>query len=322
MQTRPLGRLAVPVSRLVLGTMTFGKQVDERVASSMLDLALERGLNFIDTANVYTGGASEEITGRLLKGRREKVVLATKVGVAVGRGPLDQGLSRKAIEHHCELSLKRLETDVIDLYYLHQPDASTPLEESLAAMAGLIKQGKVREWAVSNYSAWRIVHMRQLAEMAGMPAPAAVQPMYNLLARRIESELLPMCRRFGMLSIAYNPLAGGLLTGKHTAETPPPPGTRFDGNDAYRNRYWHGENFTAVKRLESAAGNRSLISIAISWMLNHTAADCVILGASDLDQLRQNLDAAESGTLSPELLAVCEEIWPALRGIAPAYQRD
>ncbi|HVJ85913.1 MAG TPA: aldo/keto reductase [Caulifigura sp.] len=322
METRPLGRLAIPVSRLVLGTMTFGKQVDERAAASMLDVALERGVNFVDTANVYTGGASEQITGRLLMGRRDKVVLATKVGITVGQRPLDVGLSRKSIEHQCEQSLKRLGTDVIDLYYLHQPDAATPIEQSLEAMGGLIRQGKVREFAVSNYSAWRIADMRRLAELKGMPAPVAVQPVYNLLARRIEAELLPMCRAYGMRSIAYNPLAGGILTGKHTQEATPPAGTRFDNNDVYRSRYWHAENFAAVERLKAAAGGRSLVSVALAWVLNHTAVDCVILGASSLEQLRQNLDAAESGPLSAELLAACEEIWPALRGVAPAYQRD
>jgi aryl-alcohol dehydrogenase-like predicted oxidoreductase len=321
-ETRPLGRMAVPVSRLVLGTMTFGKQVDESTARSMLDLAMERGVNFVDTANVYTGGSSEEITGRILKGRRDKVVLASKVGIAVGKTPLDTGLSKKTIEHQCELSLKRLQTDFIDLYYLHQPDAATPIEESLDAMAGLIRQGKVREFAVSNYSAWRIVQMRSLAEKKGMPVPAAVQPVYNLLARRIETELLPMCREIGMLSIAYNPLAGGILTGKHAADDQPPVGTRFDNNEVYRSRYWHQENFAAVERLKAAAGQRSLVSVALSWMLHHTPVDCVILGASGLEQLKQNLDAAASGPLSTELLAICEEIWPTLRGVAPAYQRD
>src|SRR5436190_4302947 len=250
-------------------------------------------------------------------------MLATKVGIKVGETPLDTGLTKKAIEHQCELSLKRLQTDVIDLYYLHTPDLGTPIDESLDAMAGLIRQGKVREFAVSNYSAWRIAGMQTLAEKKGMPGPAAVQPMYNLLARRIETELLPMCRELGVLSIAYNPLAGGLLTGKHAAvEDQPPSGTRFDNNEPYRNRYWHQENFKAVERLKAAAGGRSLISIALSWMLHHTKVDCVILGASSLEQLKQNLDAAESRPLSPELLAVCEEIWPGLRGVAPAYQRD
>jgi aryl-alcohol dehydrogenase-like predicted oxidoreductase len=322
-ETRPLGRNAIPVSRLVLGTMTFGKQVDESTARSMFDLATERGINFVDTANVYTGGSSEEITGQLLKGRRDKFVLASKVGVAVGQTPLDMGLSKKTIEHQCELSLKRLQTDVIDLYYLHTPDLGTPIDESLDAMAGLIRQGKVREFAVSNYSAWRIAQMQTLAEKKGMPGPAAVQPMYNLLARRIEAELLPMCRELGILSIAYNPLAGGMLTGKHVAvEDQPPSGTRFDNNEAYRNRYWHKENFAAVERLKVAAEGRSLISVALAWMLNHTTVDCVILGASRLEQLKQNLDAAASGPLSPELLAACEEVWSMLRGVAPAYQRD
>jgi aryl-alcohol dehydrogenase-like predicted oxidoreductase len=323
METRVLPGTDLTVSRLCLGTMTFGKQADERAAASMLDLCLERGVNFFDTANVYNAGVSETILGLLLKGRRDRVVLASKVGVKAGDGPLDSGLSRGAAQHHIEESLRRLQTDAVDLYYLHQPDPKTPLEESLSAMDGLVRQGKVRTVGASNYAAWQVCRMRWLAETSGYRPVSVTQPMYNLLARGIEAEYLPMCRALGVATVIYNPLAGGLLTGKHQADQAPPAGTRFDGNAIYRNRYWHAENFAAVSRLAAAARaeGRSLISVALGWLLHHTSIDCIILGASSLAQLRDNLQAAEDGPCSEATVAVCNEVWTSLRGITPAYMR-
>ncbi len=323
MELRTLGQTNINVSRISLGTMTFGKQVDERAAASMIDACLERGVNFIDTANVYNAGASEAIVGRLLSGRRDKVVLATKVGIKVGERPQDVGLSRQAIHHQIEESLRRLQTDHVDVYYLHQPDASTPLEETLTAVDELVRQGKVRAVGASNYAAWQICRMRWLADANEYQPVSLTQPMYNLLARGIEPEFLPMCRALNVSTIVYNPLAGGLLTGKHTAERAPPAGTRFDGNAVYQDRYWHRENFEAVSRLTAAAREegRSLVSVALCWLLDHTPVDCVIVGASSLDQLTENLDAAEQGTLSAATVAVCNEVWPIVRGVSPAYHR-
>lgn len=323
METRTLAGTKLSVSRLCLGTMTFGAQVDRRAAASMLDVCLERGINFVDTANAYNKGGSETIVGQVLRGRRDKVVLASKVGIRAGDEPHDIGLSRRTIQHQIEASLRRLQTDYLDLYYLHQPDESTPLEETLAAFDELVRQGKVRYVAASNYAAWQVCRMHWLAERSGLQPPAVTQPMYNLLARGIEQEFLPMCRALGVSTVAYNPLAGGLLTGKHRADKPPASGTRFDANPAYQGRYWHPENFEAVAHLKAAAQaeGRSLVSLALAWLLHHTPVDCVILGASTLDQLAANLAAAEQGPCSSETLAACDEAWRIVRGISPVYNR-
>lgn len=323
MEMRTLGQTNLNVSRIALGTMTFGKQVDERTAASMLDACLERGVNFIDTANVYNAGASEAIVGRLLRGRRDKVVLATKVGIKVGEQPQDVGLSRRAVHHQLEESLRRLQTDHIDVYYLHQPDPSTPLDETLAAVDELVRQGKIRAVGASNYAAWQVCRMRWLAQVKNLVPVAVTQPMYNLLARGIEPEFLPMCRALCVSTVVYNPLAGGLLTGKHAAGNPPTTGSRFDGNAVYQDRYWHPENFEAVARLTAAAREegRSPASVALCWLLHHTPVDCVIVGASSLDQLTENLDAAEQGPCSAAILAACQEVWPIVRGISPIYHR-
>ena len=324
MEMRTLAGTKLSVSRLCLGTMTFGAQVDQPTAASMLDLCLERGINFVDTANVYNKGASETIVGQVLRGRRDKVVLASKVGIRAGDEPHDVGLSRRTIQHQIEASLRRLQTDYLDLYYLHQPDESTPLEETLAAFDELVRQGKVRYIGASNYAAWQVCRMHWLAERNALQPPTVMQPMYNLLARGIEQELLPMCRGLGLSTVAYNPLAGGLLTGKHRPDGAPAAGTRFDANPAYQGRYWHHQNFEAVARLSSAAQaeGRSLVSIALGWLLHHTPTDCVILGASNLDQLASNLNAAAEGrACSKEMLIICDEIWRTLRGISPIYHR-
>jgi aryl-alcohol dehydrogenase-like predicted oxidoreductase len=310
------------VSRLCLGTMTFGGQVDEAAAACMLDAYLERGANFIDTANVYNAGRSEEILGGILQGRRDQVILASKVGIAVGAGAADKGLSRAAINKAIEDSLRRLRTDYLDIYYLHQPDYDTPIDESLAAMEKLVRQGKVRHLGASNYAAWQLCQMVMLADHRGCEPVRLTQPMYNLLSRGIEQELLPMCREFQLTTVAYNPLAGGLLTGKHTAEAAIP-GTRFDGNAAYRNRYWHGANFAAVAALAERARElgTSLASLSLRWLLHHTPVDSVILGASSLTQLEQNLQAASQGPLPAQAITACDNVWQQLRGVAPQYNR-
>jgi aryl-alcohol dehydrogenase-like predicted oxidoreductase len=324
MESRKLGQTSFHVSRIALGTMTFGKQVDEATASSMIDVCLDHGVNFIDTANVYNAGASESILGQILGGRREKVTLATKVGIRVGDQPSDVGLSKEAIQRQIEESLRRLRTDCVDLYYLHQPDATTALEETLDAMDRLVRAGKIRTVGASNYSAWQVCRMRWIADKNNQLPVSVAQPMYNLLARNIEPEFLPMCRTLGVATVVYNPLAGGLLTGKYRANQDPASGTRFDGNAVYRDRYWRPENFEAVRRLQrvAASEDRSLISVALNWLLHHSAIDCVILGASSLEQLKVNVAAAEEGPLSESLVSACQDVWPLVRPISPIYHRD
>jgi aryl-alcohol dehydrogenase (NADP+) len=301
--------------------MTFGAQVDEPAAAEMVDLCLDRGVNFIDTANIYAGGRSEEILGRVLAGRRGRVVLASKVGIKIGDGPADSGLSRAAIEKGIDDSLRRLRTDYLDLYYLHQPDSATPLEESLEALERLVKAGKVKHVGASNFAAWQVCRLLWLADRGG-GSPRVVQPMYNLLARGIESELLPMARTLGVGIVAYNPLAGGLLTGKHSAAAPLA-GTRFELMPAYRDRYWHPANFAAVSELAQAAtaAGRSLAGLALVWVLHHTQVDCVIIGASRPAQLRENLDSFGAGPLPAEAVAACDRVWKELRGPSPQYNR-
>jgi 1-deoxyxylulose-5-phosphate synthase len=322
MAGRTLGETSLSVSPLTLGTMTIGSQVDEPTARSMIDLCLERGVNFLDAANVYNAGKTEEILGRIIAGRRDRFVLASKVGIKNDQLPDEGGLSRAAIMKGVENSLRRLKTDYLDLYYLHQPDYSVPLEESLAAMDELVRAGKVRVLGASNYASWQVCRLLWLAEKSGWQPVQVVQPMYNLLARGIEQELLPMCQAFGLAVVPYNPLAGGLLTGKHH-QAAPLPDSRFARMSLYKDRYWHAANFEAVQRLTQIAAScgRSLTRLALGWLLHHGNVTSVIIGASKIEHLRDNLAVLDDGPLPPEALTACDEVWRTLRGVTPQYNR-
>jgi len=320
MQTTRLKGTELTVSRACLGTMTFGGQTDRAAAAHMVDLCLDRGVTFFDTANVYNGGESERILGEVLGARRPRVIVGTKVGMRVGDHPA--GLSRSLVLRAVEDSLRRLATDYVDICYLHAPDPSTPVGETLEALHCLVRDGKVRYPATSNFAAWQICHMLSLAEKRGYQPALLTQPMYNLLARRIEDEFLPFCAEFGLAVIAYNPLAGGLLTGKHQPAAPLP-STRFDGNQTYLDRYWHKGNFEAILKLAAIASTagRTLVSLALNWLLHHTVTDCAILGASRVDQLEENLRALEDGALDQAAVAACDEVWASLKGPSPKYNR-
>ncbi len=317
-----LSTTGLNVSRLCFGTMTFGGQTDEPTAVRMIERAMGAGINFFDTANVYNGGTSEVMLGKALKGRRHRAIVASKVRGKMGDAPDQAGLSPAAIRRAIEESLKRLETDYLDLYYLHQPDYAVPIEETLAAMSQLVKEGKVRHVAQSNYAGWQVCRMLWLADKNGYAPPLVSQPMYNLLARGIEQEYLPMCKEFSVATVVYNPLAGGLLTGKHSPKAPIR-GSRFDKNQMYLDRYWHEDDFNAVEALREVASRagRSMVSLALNWLLHHTAIQCVILGASCMEQLEENLASAEEGPLDPETLASLDEVWVRLRGVTPKYNR-
>ncbi|MEO7142408.1 MAG: aldo/keto reductase [Bryobacteraceae bacterium] len=310
------------VSRICFGTMTFGGQTDEAASVRMVERCLEGGVNFFDTANVYNAGTSETMTGKALKGRRQRVVLASKVHGKMGESPDMVGLSRAAILRGVEDSLRRLETDFLDIYYLHQPDYDAPIEETLAAMDQLVRDGKVRYPACSNYSGWQVTQMLCVAEKHGYKPVVISQPMYNLLARGIEQEYLPMCKQFGVSTVVYNPLAGGMLTGKQTGEAPVR-GTRFDKNRMYLDRYWHAGYFEAVEELRGIAerAGRSMVSLSLTWLLRHTQADCVILGASKLEQLDQNLKLVDDKPLDQATLEAVDGVWAKLRGVTPKYNR-
>jgi aryl-alcohol dehydrogenase-like predicted oxidoreductase len=302
--------------------MTFGGQTDEPSSVDMVERCLDAGINFFDTANAYTGGSSETLLGRALKGRRHRVVLASKVSNKVGDAPDQKGLSRAAIRRAIDESLQRLQTDYLDLYYMHLPDYETPIEESLAAMNELVKEGKVRHVAQSNYAAWQVVEMQWICADNDYQPVVVSQPMYNLLARGIEQEFLPMSKAFSIANVVYNPLAGGLLTGKHSVSEPIS-GSRFDKNKMYLDRYWHEDDFSAVEAVRDIAqkSGRSMISLALCWLLHHTPIECVILGASRLDQLNENLTAAEEGPLDPQTVAALDDVWRHLRGVTPKYNR-
>lgn len=323
MEFRTLGKTDLKVSRLALGAMTFGGQMSEADAIRMVDRCLEQDINFYDTANVYNQGKSEIILGKALRGRRHKVVLATKVRGKMGEEPEDVGLKRPAIRRAIDDSLKRLGTDYVDLYYLHQPDWDTPIEETLATMEDLVREGKVRYPAVSNYAAWQVVQMLWYCENHGCVPATVSQPMYNLLARGIEQEYIACSREYGIAIVAYNPLAGGLLTGKHLPENPPATGTRFDGNQMYLNRYWHGVYFDAQREVTAIANRAgmSTIQLAFRWLLTQPAVDCVLLGATSMDQLEENLKACEGPALDPSIFKECDAVWEKLRGATPKYNR-
>jgi aryl-alcohol dehydrogenase-like predicted oxidoreductase len=283
------------------------------------------GVNFFDTADSYIKGKSEEIVGKALKRHRDSVVLATKVANRTGPGPNDVGLSRKHIMKAIEDSMRRLKTDYIDIYYAHLPDYETPIEESLQALDDLVQQGKVRYIACSNFRAWQLCKALWVSDTQNLARFDCIQPPYNLITRDIEYELLPLCAGEGVGVCVYNPLAGGLLTGKHDPESSPEKGTRFGLKSIgkmYYERYWLDVNFDAVNRLKTIAREfgQHLPQFALSWILNSETVTSVICGCSSLKQLEQNLGAIDV-KLSEEALAACDEVWQQLRPLRFFYGR-
>jgi aryl-alcohol dehydrogenase-like predicted oxidoreductase len=323
MEYKTLPHTDLKVSRVSFGNMTFGSQTDEAGAQRIIDRLLEAGINFIDTANMYNLGRAETILGKVLGSRRKDVIVASKVFNKMGDAPDERGLSRAAMRKAIDASLKRLGTDYLDIYYLHQPDWETPIEETLATMDELVRAGKVRYPAVSNYAAWQMAEILWICEKHGYKPPYISQPMYNLLARGIEEEYLPFCKRFGVSVVPYNPLAGGLLTGKHKKASGPITGTRFDGNQLYLNRYWHDDYFAAVEdlRIIATESGKSLVELSLQWILGQSQVDSVILGASRIEQLEENLKACEGGPLDADTVSRCDAVWGRLRGITPKYNR-
>ncbi|MBS9395904.1 MAG: aldo/keto reductase [Dolichospermum sp. LBC05a] len=303
--TTKLGQTGLTVSRLVLGTMTFGLQTDEETSIKILDTAAEAGINFLDTADVYplggglpTAGRTEEIIGRWLKGKREHFIIATKAVGKVGSAPWDQGSSRKHILDAIDASLRRLGTDYVDLYQLHSDDASTPLDETLEALDTVVRAGKVRYIGVSNFLAYRLARALGRADVRHLTRFVSIQPRYNLLFREIERELLPLAQEEGLAVIPYNPLAGGLLTGKHNLTEGPTTGTRFTlgaAAERYQERYWHDREFNTVEELRTVAdlAGLSLTTLALAWVLANPIITAPIIGASRPEQLFDSLKALE-----------------------------
>lgn len=319
MQHTRFGSTGLHLSRLCLGTMTFGLQCDEKQSFAILDAASDAGITFIDTADVYplggtteTTGRTEEIVGKWLKGRRENFILATKCGGPAGAMPWQKGTSRKHVLHAIDASLRRLGTDYVDLYQVHHFDPDTPVDETVAAFDEVIRSGRARYVGVSNYYAYRVARSIGRSEALGVAKLVSVQPRYNLLFRQIERELLPLCAEEGLAVIPYNPLAGGLLTGKHSAAAPPAKGTRFTlgtSGKMYSDRYWQEREFETVAefvRLAREAGVEPA-TLAVAWVLANPVVTAPLIGASRPEQIAANVAAAEY-RLDPELKAALDRL--------------
>jgi aryl-alcohol dehydrogenase (NADP+) len=318
-----LGRTGLPVSRLCLGTMTFGLQCDEPASAAVLDRAADLGITFLDTSDVYpqggthagreaTVGRTEQIVGRWLEGRRHDFIVATKCFGAMGPRPWDRGLSRKHVLDAIEASLRRLRTDYVDLYQLHHPDPATPIDETLRALDDVVRAGKARYVGCSNYHAWQVARALGRAELLGLARLETVQPRYNLLFRQVERELFPLCAEDGLGVIPYNPIAGGLLSGKHGRERGPLPGTRFTHPSAgptYRERYWHERELDTVEALRGLAAEAglSMVQMAVGWVLANPVVTAPIVGATRPEQLDE-VAAALDKPLDPALKARLDEL--------------
>src|SRR6185369_16358485 len=299
------GSTRLQVSRLALGTMTFGLQCDEKTSFSILDAAAQAGITLLDAADVYPLGGTladvgrtEEILGRWLKGRRDRFIVATKCSGKMGPAAWQQGTSRKNVLSAIDASLKRLGTDYVDLYQVHHFDPNVPVDETVAAFDAVVKSGKARYVGVSNYHAYRVARALGRAEALGLTKPVSVQPRYNLLFRQIERELLPFCEEEGLAVMPYNPLAGGLLTGKHKRSAPPPEGSRFTLGTAgsmYAERYWKEREFDTVDAFVALARERGIdpVTLAIGWVLANPAITTPIIGASKPGQIKAAVDAVE-----------------------------
>jgi len=316
------------VSRLCLGTMTFGLQSDEPTAVAVLDRAADGGIDFLDTSDAYplggdlsTRGATEEILGRWLRGKRDRFIVATKCFAPTGPAPFDAGNSRKHIMSAVDASLRRLQTDYIDLYQLHGYDSGTPVDETLGALDDLVHHGKVRYVGVSNFLTYQLVRAVGRTETLGLARIDSVQPRYNLLFRQIEREMLPYCAEDGIGVIPYNPIAGGLLSGKHVRANPPPEG-RFTlgwAGQAYQDRYWHDREFDTVDALRALAEKAgvSLVTLSVAWVMANKAITAPIIGASSPGQLDASL-AAAGYTLDADLKSELDDITAEYRlGDAP-----
>ncbi len=285
--------------------MTFGLQCDEQTSVSILDRAAEGGIDFIDTSDVYplggdltTQGRTEEILGRWLHGRRDRFVVATKAFGPTGPSPFDRGNSKRHIFDAIDASLRRLQTDYIDLYQLHGFDAATPIDETLGALGDLVHRGKIRYIGCSNFLTYQLVRAIGRSETLGLARFDSVQPRYNLLFRQIEREMLPFCGEEGVGVIPYNPIAGGLLSGKHRRGDPPAEGSRFTLGNAgrmYQGRYWHDREFDTVDQLRAISEEVGvgLVTLSVAWVLANETITAPIIGASHPDQLAASLEAAE-----------------------------
>lgn len=312
MNYRLLGRTGVKVSELCLGTMMFGGPADETTSTRIIHKALDEGINFLDTADMYVSGKSEEVTGRALKGKRDDVVLATKGCNPMGSGVNQQGLSRRWLTAAVDASLKRLDTDYIDIYYAHKPDPTVPWEETLRAMDDMVRAGKVRYIACSNFRAWKVSQALWLSDKHGWERFCCVQPLYNLVNRDIEVELLPMCREHQLGVVTYSPLARGILTGKYKAGEPFPEGSRAARNDKrMKEAELRDASFAIAQQLTAYCEKKGCATsaFALAWCLANPILTSVILGPRTMEQFEDNL-LARDVTITPEDEAFVDSLVP------------
>jgi aryl-alcohol dehydrogenase-like predicted oxidoreductase len=326
MDLQVLGRTGVRVSALCLGCMMFGRRTGAQESYTIIDRALDSGINFVDTANVYGRGQSEEITGEALHrdNRRKRVVLATKVhGVMADDDPNASGNSRRHIIEQCEASLKRLKTDYIDLYQIHRPEPGTAIDETLRALDDLIRAGKVRYIGTSTYGAWQVVEALWVSRELGLNRFISEQPPYNILDRRVERELVPMAETFGIGLIPWSPIAGGLLSGKYRRGQPMPPESRFANADARQRSRLVEAVYDVVDQLEPIARSKdcTLVQLALAWVMQQPGVTSPIIGPRTLDQLDEYLGAAAI-KLTQADLDLIDTVVPRGGMVSPFYEAD
>ncbi len=322
MELRRLGNSGLKVSSLCLGAMMFGDRTDAREASRIVGMARDAGVNFIDTADAYTKGESERITGKLIAKDRDSWVLATKVNGVMGPGPNERGLSRKWIMQELDASLRRLGTDYVDIYYMHRDDLTTPFEESIGAMADLIRAGKVRYWAFSNFLAWKIGFLVATAERIGAPRPIAAQPCYNAVTRLAEADYLPACAHYGIGVVPYSPLARGVLTAKYTPGQNPAKGTRAGRNDPrLMQTEWREPSLVIAQKIAKRAAKRgmSAADFAMAWVLRNPLISSVIAGPRTAEQWQAYIDAL-GHTLDADDEAFIDKLVPPGCASDPTYR--
>lgn len=292
MEYRQLGRSGVMVSALGLGGNTFGRYCDAAMTAAIVDRAFDLGINHFDTADTYGGTTSEEYLGAALRGRRHEAIVATKTGYPLGDGPNDDGLSRRRIIASCEASLRRLATDYVDVFYLHRPDERTDIEESLAALDDLVRQGKARYAACSNYTGWEIARLCERASARGWAVPVVTQSGFNMLSRETGRDIVPVAAAYGMGVVPYSPLAGGLLTGKYRSSGDAQPGTRAWNNPRFE-RLLVDDVLRVVAELEAFATRfgRTVGDLAVAWLLNQPMVCSVITGVTSPEQVETNARA-------------------------------
>lgn len=326
MQYRTLGRTGVSVTALSLGSMLFGGDVDEETAARQLDLALDAGVNSLDTANVYGSGASEEVLGRILSkaGRRDRLILASKFHASMSDDPNDGGSSRRHLIEQCEASLRRLGVDHLDVYYIHRPTSQVPIDETLRALDDLVRAGKIRYIGTSSFAAWQLLESLWAAKEHHLNRPVVEQSPYSLLDRRVERELLPMIGTYGIGLTVWSPLAGGLLTGKYRGGASPSGARLTRGADASWDVKHFGERVDAVvDAIVDLAADKGCTpaQLSLAWLLAQPAVSSIVLGARTVEQLADQLVAA-SLTLTDDELAALDEICAPGRAVVPYYLDD